>query len=454
MSSIKDLVILVAEDEGDLREVYCLLIGSEFQAEFLEAENGEVAIRMIKENPKIDIIVSDFNMPKANGLDVYKESRSEGKSIPFILVTSDRLEDHPQFKNQPNTGYVQKPFSEESMFKEIRRILAKDAVEVYSEHKYVPISTSTLHKIKEISRPLYVKLGDDKFVKIVNEGSVFDDTFVDRFNQKGVKRLFVEKSDLNTLTLHFKTSVMNEMLFKGLAGRKSEAIHLSASVQELVAGSVKTFGINEEAAQLAEKNVQLVGAVLETTPEISTIFQWIDEAEGEEGIIHSMLLTYLITAMSREIEFPHKFGLEILSLASFFHDVILDENQVRNEARFINGLQLGSNVNKSDLMAVSDHMKRTIDALSPWKSSPIELPIVIAQHHEKPDGTGFPEKLSADQIHDLSAIFIVAHDLVEIYLRSKNREMVLQEFRGRAGMFQHPKFNPYYQSLLKIISSR
>lgn len=454
MADNRRLTILVAEDELDLLELYSLLIGTEFDANFLEAENGQVAIKHINENPGIDLIISDFNMPKANGLDVYLASKQNGRQIPFVLVTSDHLHDHTEFMNMPATGYVQKPFSEVGLYSEIRRVLAGQVPTQIKTPQYVPISISTLKKIKDISKPLYVRLAEDNFVKIVNENTLFDEVQEERFKQKGIKQLFVGKEDLNFLIHDFKTSILNEMLFKGVAGRKSEAIKLSASVQEIVAGTVRTFGITEETARLAEKNIQMVGAVLEATPELATVFELLNDTEGDYGIIHSVILSYLLTALAKEVKIPHQHGIEILSMAAFFHDLILDDNQVRNEAKFINGLMMGSSLNKADLSVVSDHMNRVVESLAEWKTAPVELSTVISQHHELPDGSGFPEHITAEKIHDLSAIFIVAHDLAEIYLRSKNRDIVVAEFNKRAPHYSHPKFQPYFEGLLRAIANK
>ena len=43
---------------------------------------------------------------------------------------------------------------------------------------------------------------------------------------------------------------------------------------------------------------------------------------------------------------------------------------------------------------------------------PPDVDVIISQHHELPDGTGFPRGLNYQRITPLSTVFIVAHDLV------------------------------------------
>ncbi|MEO6134255.1 MAG: response regulator, partial [Ginsengibacter sp.] len=63
--------ILVADDEADLE----MLIKQKFRQkireksyEFVFAINGKDALEKIKENPDIDILLSDINMPEMDGL--------------------------------------------------------------------------------------------------------------------------------------------------------------------------------------------------------------------------------------------------------------------------------------------------------------------------------------------------------------------------------------------------
>jgi HD-GYP domain-containing protein (c-di-GMP phosphodiesterase class II) len=43
--------------------------------------------------------------------------------------------------------------------------------------------------------------------------------------------------------------------------------------------------------------------------------------------------------------------------------------------------------------------------------------VIIAQHHERADGTGFPRGLAQTYIAPLGAVFIVAHDMAQVALK-------------------------------------
>ncbi len=49
-----------------------------------------------------------------------------------------------------------------------------------------------------------------------------------------------------------------------------------------------------------------------------------------------------------------------------------------------------------------------------------DVDVIILQHHELPDGTGFPRGLHAKQISPLACLFIVAHEVVTVIMRNRD----------------------------------
>jgi response regulator RpfG family c-di-GMP phosphodiesterase len=66
--------------------------------------------------------------------------------------------------------------------------------------------------------------------------------------------------------------------------------------------------------------------------------------------------------------------------------------------------------------------------------------MIISQHHELPEGNGFPNALHHTRIAPLSALFIVAHDFLFYFERTKNANLVTfakeQEHRYTQGHFK------------------
>jgi adenylate cyclase len=83
--------ILVADDESDLE----ILIKQKFRQkireglyEFIFAVNGHDALIKIKENPEIEIVLSDINMPGMDGLTLIGELNTSSPLIKTIIVSA------------------------------------------------------------------------------------------------------------------------------------------------------------------------------------------------------------------------------------------------------------------------------------------------------------------------------------------------------------------------------
>ena len=107
--------ILIADDSRVMRQI---VVRTLRQAGFgehhlIEASNGREAFDMAKaENP--DLILSDWNMPEMNGLELLRQLRASGNEVKFGFVTSEST---PEMKDQAEAAgalfFIVKPFSAE-----------------------------------------------------------------------------------------------------------------------------------------------------------------------------------------------------------------------------------------------------------------------------------------------------------------------------------------------------
>jgi response regulator RpfG family c-di-GMP phosphodiesterase len=455
MDEKKTLNFLVVEDELEIADIICLFLGGQYSAQFTTASSGKEAIDIVEANVGVfHMVLSDFNMPNGNGGVLFDHLRKHYPSIPFILITSDAWFDHKEFHNFDNVGYVQKPFVDDTLILEVDRLLKKITFNADRDHQYVGVSIQTLAKINEIVHPLYVKLNDDKFVKIMNASLNFNNEEVERFKQKQIKSLYVEKQYYNEFISKFRNKVVNDMIFRGLKVGSIEALSLSTSVQELIMGAVKAFGWSQETQDMAIKNLQIVKNLVDKTEELHSVFQWASSTDHEYIFVHSILNCFMTTALAQAYKFENEFAQEYLALASFFHDASLEAHQVKNEGRFLKAAALKLPINKEDWLWIKDHPESSANMLALWPPCPPEVITIIRQHHEKPDGTGFPDGIRAEKIAELSACFIIAEEIVISYLELKDRLAVEKHLRSLEVMYKDAPFNTFYKLAMDIFYNR
>jgi two-component system chemotaxis response regulator CheY len=117
--------ILIVDDCSTTRKLMSLSLKSK-GFDVLLAENGIDAIEKLATN-KVNMIVTDLNMPYMDGLELIKRIRSDyGKDLPILMVTTEADEDERRKAIEAGAdGYLVKPVSAEQMKDNIKKILNK-----------------------------------------------------------------------------------------------------------------------------------------------------------------------------------------------------------------------------------------------------------------------------------------------------------------------------------------
>jgi|FLYM01.1.fsa_nt_gi two-component system, chemotaxis family, chemotaxis protein CheY len=123
--------ILIVDDIMSMRKLAAGSLKSLGYSHFEEASDGQEALHLLNTSKKgFDLIVSDWNMPVLDGVELLKQVRMcpRFQKIPFFLVTAENNEDKitEAFKAGVS-GYILKPVSSQllkAQFEEFHRRLA------------------------------------------------------------------------------------------------------------------------------------------------------------------------------------------------------------------------------------------------------------------------------------------------------------------------------------------
>ena len=115
--------ILSVEDEKEIREGVSEYL-SEVGYNVISAEDGMQAIELFK-NSKIDLVILDIMLPKANGFVVLNKIRQES-NVPVIMLTA-MSDDYTQIMSfdEKADDYITKPFSIIVLHKRIEALLRR-----------------------------------------------------------------------------------------------------------------------------------------------------------------------------------------------------------------------------------------------------------------------------------------------------------------------------------------
>ena len=121
----RQFTILLAEDNF-IVSMYLKEFLSSLNFTVLHAKNGEKAIKMFEENPSIDLILMELNMPKKNGYEALDEIRKMNQDIPIIAQSGLAMsEDLDRIMKAGFNDHISKPISEKALITTINKYLNK-----------------------------------------------------------------------------------------------------------------------------------------------------------------------------------------------------------------------------------------------------------------------------------------------------------------------------------------
>lgn len=118
--------VMVVDDSSVMRQIIknnLKQLGFEI-ANLLDAGDGEEALKKMNEG-EVDLVISDWNMPRMTGIDLLKTVRSDDalKELPFLMVTSEADKEKIMEAVQAGVNqYIVKPFNANQLEEKIREI--------------------------------------------------------------------------------------------------------------------------------------------------------------------------------------------------------------------------------------------------------------------------------------------------------------------------------------------
>ncbi|MEY2341137.1 chemotaxis response regulator CheY [Acidithiobacillus sp. IBUN Pt1247-S3] len=123
----KNISILIVDDFSTMRRIVRNLLREIGFNNFDEAEDGVQALQKLRGRP-FDFVVSDWNMPNMQGIDLLRAIRADAqlRHIPVLMVTAEAKRENILEAAQAGVnGYIVKPFTAETLREKLDAIFKR-----------------------------------------------------------------------------------------------------------------------------------------------------------------------------------------------------------------------------------------------------------------------------------------------------------------------------------------
>lgn len=121
--------LLVVDDGSTMRRIIKNTLSRLGYEDVLEGEDGLQGWNVLDSNPDMGMLITDWNMPEMNGLELVKKVRADARfaDLPIIMVTTEggKAEVITALKAGVN-NYIVKPFTPQVLKEKLAAVLGTE----------------------------------------------------------------------------------------------------------------------------------------------------------------------------------------------------------------------------------------------------------------------------------------------------------------------------------------
>ncbi|MGZ3740431.1 MAG: HD-GYP domain-containing protein [Bdellovibrionota bacterium] len=276
----------------------------------------------------------------------------------------------------------------------------------------IPIAGLNLEKPPPVD--FFLRMAPDRYCLRFRKEDGLDRAALDHYKKQGTAEyLYVRKEALDGW-VEGRNGEIDALLNESSQPTESTR-QVAEDNLEIVHNVVSQLGFTPKVEELAKKTVALTLKALGSSPQLSDILRKMQLQEGKYISSHSLMLAELSCALAHRLTWSSAPTFLKLTVASFLHDLHLPTNRLAR-MRILADITEANGFTAADLHAFKTHPIQAAEYSRQLRQLPADVDTIVLQHHEQPDGTGFPRGLYHHQISPLACVFIVAQDLLDHYL--------------------------------------
>lgn len=280
------------------------------------------------------------------------------------------------------------------------------------EETLIPLSIIYLKTIKKSPCDIFLKLNENKYVKIISKDDDFKiEEIIQKYESKNIHEFFIAFSSLTK----FRDNLLKG-IFKFDPEKDTRVTH-QIKVAESAIAIAKDFGVNDFLIEGVSESFNDIYKEFNTNAKIRSFLEDLSKLNGTEIGTHSYLVSIFATVIGNNIPWFNKEIKKNIYTSAIFHDLDLINTGLEEfEFKSINEINMLTSLNKD---FIKNHPASIAKKLSKVDVIPTDVINIITKHHEGAGENSYPQKLHGTQLSPTICLFIVAHEF-SIQLKNFN----------------------------------
>lgn len=292
-----------------------------------------------------------------------------------------------------------------------REGLSDETEVALTDENFSKIKIEEFYSSQAVLFDIYIKLSDNKYLKILHTGDTFSKERLDKYkNEKKVEALYFHNSDRRKFIQY------NNFLTKKLIDNQNvpayNKVNILKNVTEKFIEEAFTVGVKPQVIDQGREVCENVYQLVESQPDLYNVLRSYQNFDPT-AYSHAFLVTLYSTAIIKQFEWQSKATIETCAMACMFHDI----GKTLLPKEFINLSQ--RDMTPEQLEQYKKHPELGFQILENNRGLNNNVKQIILQHHEAFDGTGFPFGKKGSKVLTLANIVCLADDFVHIMIDEK-----------------------------------
>jgi putative nucleotidyltransferase with HDIG domain len=428
--------ILIIESEEGLRATLSSALSQRYK--IYEASTAESAKKLLEEHD-FHLIISEMFL-SSEGVELLKWIKAK-KSCPVIVMnTFSQIIETQKAHDLGTDDFISKPFSITEMLVKVSKVLKDDPespneIQSGSDRDFCRVPIEDYISEKELGHNIFIKLGENRYVKVLHRGGKIDPERVRSYKEKGVTYLYIRQEDYRQI-LGFTVKVA-KLAADDIAGLITEEKkkHFLKFTGEMVVQNAFVVGVDKESLNSAKEFLESCMSVLVDDYDSFSLLQMLSD-HTDFLYAHSLGVSAFSVMIGKQLGWRSPKTLFKLAFGGLFHDIGKKEiSQTIIEKQ-------RSLLTHDERKELETHVTRGKQILESMRNAPSEAIRIAYEHHEDLTGHGYPGRLRRRGIHPLTLVVSVANAFCEHTIRSHPSDtpvsgpeaILLMEQFGRAGL--------------------
>lgn len=450
--------LYICDDKEEWNHISNLFATHFSKIDLICVTNRDDAIDYLSFEGPFALILIEASMRSDDPSDLANTVLSIAGERPIIFLgqkvhLTDRISDELYIKSEINDILV-RPLDIQIFKDKIRKAVdwAKEeefekSIEEIDKDEFIPMKLRSFYIFKKVDYDVYLELTGTKFIKIISAGKQYTHSEINNYAKKGIRFLYLRKNEY----LKFLEEGIERLItiFSSAHKMTSKQIITNQIRSVLIIHQyVQSVGVSENLIKLVDIVIAVSRNVIREHKKFKNILPFFPQNHSDIAE-QSILTMYAAECVITFLGWASETSRKKLGLASLLYDSMLTNDDLTKIKSLEDpNLQLFTASEQEEFRM---HPIKAAEVAQFFQGYP-DTDFIVAQHHERPGGTGFPYKLTTNKLTAHSCTFILANNFVSRLVENgKNQTALLSIFREMKAIYNQGNFKDPLTALQRTI---